>query len=362
MGVNITLTDTEIPVTSSFIKFIYSTIKGEPYYTANWFRQEDESLAYDESTVKDLNAKAHAIASDPSGSQYLLRAYRIFRELLLGKTHLLGEVSKFRFFFVIGFPRTGGTYLTKQLFVARGVDYEGVQNALAHDGFPHLSYSTFTKKGNAYTNGLMQLAEYFTMVEVFFGKRIDPSNRGSMIVPKKFTKAVYNFDLIRELFGSNAEYIITLRDPLAVCQSVLDKSGGLPPGGKFAVRGNIESWALDDWVHWGMPEKQVLQMDYAECIIGYWKRFHLQMAMAGIPKMPTACIVPYGQEHMTGYTRQLFSRFGLKRDPENFKKAEPPRFSAEVEKQARNAVEEVASFWKSLGMEFPVDALRETSP
>jgi len=357
MGVNITFTDTELPVTSAFIEFIYSTIKNEPYRTGNWFQQQDESLSPDDKNVKDINAKAQTVAADPEGSKYLLHSYRIFRELILGKTNILRDFSKFRFFFVIGIPRTGGTYLTKQLFIARGLDYEGVQNAVAHDGFPHLSYSTFNEKGNAYTTGLLETAQYLTMVEVFFGRRKDPSSKGSMIVPKKFTKAVYNFDLIRELFGSNAEYILTLRDPLSVCKSVLDKSGGLPAGGRFAVRSNIERWVLDDWVHWGVPEKEVLRMDYAECIIGYWRRYHYQMAMAGIPKMPTASIVPYGQEEMAGFARQLFSRFGLNREPESFKKPEPHGFVGTTRDLGRKTVEDIASFWGDLGMNFPTETL-----
>lgn len=357
MGINITVTDTDLPVTSAFIRFIYSTLKKEAYYTANWYRQEDENLFQDESSFKELNEKARAVAADPKGNQYLLRSYSLFRELLIGKTSAFSDISKFRFFFVIGFPRTGGTYLTKQLFLASGVDYKDVQGALAHDAFPHLSYMTLNEKGNSYTNGLLQLAEYLTMVRIFFGEHERLLYRGGTMVPKKFTRAVYNFDLIRDIFGANSEYIITLRHPLSVCKSILDRCGGMPEGRKFATRSNIENWALEDWVHRGVPKDELMRMDYVKCILGYWKRYHFQMAMAGIPGMPTASIVPYGEEHMTGFVRQLYSKFGLGKEPEAFKKSAPPEFTEEDEKEASKAMEEVAVLWKSLGMEFPVEAL-----
>ena len=110
-------------------------------------------------------------------------------------------------------------------------------------------------------------------------------------------------------------------------------------------------------MHWGVPEGKVRGMDYVSCIIGYWKRFHFQMAMAGVPAMPTARIIPYGERHMTGAVNKLYTEFGLKLEPEPFKVTEPAAFSADEEKEAAKAVEEVANFWASLGMRFPADAL-----
>jgi len=358
MGITMSVTDMELPPTFHFIRFVYSAINNTEYFVGNWHNQQDETLFADKTTVESMNKMAQKVADDPKGNEYLLRAYSIFRELLVGKMDTLREItSKHRFFFVIGFPRTGGTYLTKQLYLAAGLDYKNVQNAIAHDGYPHLLYLTLREKNNAYTRGLMQLAEYLTMVERFFEQSKVSASLNAKIVPKKFTHAVYNFDLVKDLFGPESEYIITLRHPLSVCKSLLDRSGGMPEGRKFTVRSNIEHWALRDWVHWGASQDEVMRMDYMKCVIGYWKRYHLQMAMAGIPKMPKASIVPYGEEHMRGFAKQLFSRLGVGSEPEGFKLSEPPSFSAEDEQEAQRAMDEVAGLWKSLGMTFPTEAL-----
>jgi hypothetical protein len=124
------------------------------------------------------------------------------------------------------------------------------------------------------------------------------SFHGGVVVPKKFTKAVYNFPLIKELLGSLSEYIMTLRHPLSIIQSTLDKRGGLPEDGKFKVRSVIERWAMEAWMRWAIPEQKI---------------------------------------------------------------AEAPRSSAKIDKTADVAVSEVAHSWSSLGLTFPVEELSAKS-
>lgn len=356
MGIAITITDQALPASAALIRFLYATIKGEPHDTLEWYFQEGEGLIQPPRTTAEMEVMARTVAADQKAMEYLVRSYSLFRELLVGETAKLCEFSKFRFFFVIGVPRTGGTYLVKQLFRATDYDYHNVPNSVAHDGLPHLSEAVFGPKGNSRTIGLQQIAEYLTMVEIFFGghKKL---HSGGILVPKKFPKAVYDFNLVKEVFGANAEYLITLRHPLSVCKSIMDKSGGMPAGGKFSLRSNIEQWVCDDWVQQGVPRDKVLNMDYVKCILGYWKHYHFQMAMSGLPRLPKASVVPFGEESMTGKAVELYARFGLDMEPETFKKSTPPLFSGEDEKEAERTIEEVAAFWKVLDMEFPTAAI-----
>jgi hypothetical protein len=163
------------------------------------------------------------------------------------------------------------------------------------------------------------------------------------------------------LFGSDSEYIMTLRHPLSIIQSTLDKSGGLPEDGKFKVRGVIERWAMEDWVRWGTPEQKIASTDYYEVFLGYWKRHHFQLALEGIPAMPTATLVPYSAESMTSTVSRFYDSFGVDMEPEEFKIAEAPKSSAKIDKMAEVAVDEVAQIWSSLGLEFPVKELAAKS-
>ncbi len=359
MGLNLTLTDEELPVSPAFIEFLHVTLKGGEYHVGDWYGQEGEGLATNEGRFTDIQKKAHEVVSHPRGKALVLHAYRYFKEMLTGKIDTLRNISRFQFYFVVGIPRTGGTYLTKQLFRASGIDYTKVQNALAHDGFPHLAHLSFKKVGNIHTNGLLQMAEYLTMVEVYFAEHARLAHRGGVVVPKKFTKVIYNFPLIKELFGVNSIFLITMRHPLSIIQSTLDKSGGMPENRKFALRSAIERWALDDCVHWGIPEAKVRQMNYIDVFLGYWRRFHIQLAVTGLPAMNTARIVPYGKDYMTNAVSGLYKQFGVELEPEEFKTAAKPKFHKAEEAAAEKTVIEVSNAWEALGLKLPVEELSE---
>ena len=357
MGLRLTLTDNELPASPAFIEFLHTMLTGGEAYVGGWYSQEDEELISDPNRFENIEEKARYVMSSREGKERVTRAYRFFKEMLTGQLDTLKSISRFRFFFVIGAPRTGGTYLTKQIFRAAGIDYSRVQNALAHDGFPHLAVLSFKEVGNVHTNGLLQLAEYLTMVEMFFAQHGKLAYHGGVVVPKKFTKAIYNFALIKELFGSESSYIITLRHPLSIIQSTLDKSGGMPPDGRFAVRSAIERWALDDWVRWGLPEEEIAKMQYLDVFLGYWKRYHFQLALEGIPAMKTATVVPYGDASINDAVNKLYDEFGVDIAPEDFKAAKPPRFKKQEKAAAELVVKDVADFWDSLGLKFPVEQL-----
>ncbi len=359
MGLTLTLTDVELPASPAFIEFLHATLSGEKHHAGRWYAQEEEELVSDKGRYADIAKKAKYVMAQPEGRERIVQSYRFFKEILTGRPETLQRLRRFRFFFVIGIPRTGGTYLTKQLFRAVGLDYTGVQNALAHDGFPHFALLSFRNRGNVYTNSLLQVAEYLTMVEIYFTEHGRLAYQGGVVVPKKMTKAVYNFPLVEELFGTDSNYLITLRHPLSMIRSTLEKSGGMPENRKFAVRSAIERWALDDWVRWGFNEKEVAARPYIEVMLDYWKRFHFQLALAGIPRMKTARIVPYGEQYMTGVVKDYYQAFGADLEPEAFKVADKPAFEKAEEDAAERVVNEVATFWEDLGLSFPRDEIAE---
>ena len=133
----------------------------------------------------------------------------------------------------------------------------------------------------------------------------------------------------------------------------------MPENRKFALRSAIERWALDDNLYWGIPETKVRQMDYVDVFLGYWRRFHIQLAITGLPALNTARIVPYGKEYMTGTVSELYKQFGVEIVPEEFKVAPKPKFPKNEEAAAEKTVEEVSNAWDALGLKLPVEQLAE---
>ena len=142
-------------------------------------------------------------------------------------------------------------------------------------------------------------------------------------------------------------------------QSVLDKSGGMPKGGAFVVRSAIERWALDDWMKWGVPEATVKKMSYLDVFLGYWKRYHYQIAMEAIPTMAATHLLPYGGASMTAAVKKFYEGFGTGMDPEPFKEAPKPDFGAQENQKGDAVVQQVGNFWKSLGLTFPLEGVLE---
>ncbi len=357
MGLTLTLTDTELPASPAFIEFLHATITGGDYHVGTWYLQQEELLDHDGERFEGLADKVRAVMQHPQGTQAIMRSYRFFKEMLTGKMDTLRDLRRFHFIFVIGIPRTGGTYLTKQFYRAAGIDYTKVQNALAHDGFPHLATLSFPdNRYNVHTTSLLQLAEYLTMVEIYFTRHGRLAYQGGIVVPKKFTKAVYNFPLIRALLGAQASFLFTVRHPLAVIQSVLDKSGGMPENERFAVRSAIERWALDDWTQWQVPEAEVMRRNYVDVMLQYWKRFHFQAAMSGILAMTNTQVVPYTPSAMSNIVVEYYRQFGIALEPEPFKTSTPPHFP-DKEAAAQQVINEVEQCWHYLGSPFPTEAL-----
>src|SRR6185436_10451399 len=113
MGVDIKLSDKDLPVSPGFIEFLHQRIQGRAV-DASWHDQRTETLvpAEFEKRVQYAEAVADEVLQHPLGQQAILRAYELFTALLLGKLDLLVALrERLRFICIIGCPRHGGTYL-----------------------------------------------------------------------------------------------------------------------------------------------------------------------------------------------------------------------------------------------------------
>ena len=106
-----------------------------------------------------------------------------------------------------------------------------------------------------------------------------------------------------------------------------------------------------------MPEEKILGTDYFEVFLGYWKRYHYQLALEGIPAMRTATLVSYGESAMTDAVAKLYGDFGCDLSPEEFKVAKQPKFSQKEKAKADRIIKDVGQFWGSLGLEFPANEI-----
>jgi len=359
VGVEIKLTDRDLPVSPAFVEFLHRHIE-RTALDVTWHDQLSEQLVparFDES-VKAAEAVAQRVLEHPVGQQAIYRSYELLTVLLTARTEKLHSLhDRYRFICVIGCPRHGGTYIVKQLFRALGRKPEDVPDVLAHDGFPNAGPFRLAKGYNALTALMQQMAEYLAMVEVFFAD--SPRFDGVVVVPKKATKAAYHGAFFSAALGPHTEYVITLRHPIAACISTYEKSAGLPPDGKFQVRSNIEEWAQRDNEFTGADPAKLLEQDYFDVYLRYWEQYHLNLALTGLAWKNPWKVVVYGRERMTGLAREYFRRFGGGGEPEDFKVFDLRNRHKEWSRRSEEAILRIADAWRSMGLVFPVADVME---
>jgi hypothetical protein len=359
MGVEVKFTDKDLPVSPGFIEFLHHQIDHHAIDTS-WHDQLSETLvpAEFEKRIEHAESVADKVLEDPLGQRAIYRAYELFTAMLLGQSDKLASFRRrYRFICIVGCPRHGGSYLTKHLFMALGYDPAQVPNMIAHDGFPDATPFLLAPQHNSYTAMMQQTAEYLAMVEVFFANSRLFDQR--VVVPKKATKAAYHGAFFLNIWGADTEIIITLRHPVAACISTYEKSTGLPAGGKFAVRGNVEEWAHRDNLATGADGDRILDQDYFDVYLRYWEQYHYHLALTGLSAAGNRTVVAYGRARLMASARMLCGHFQTSTEIEDFKVFDTRDRHPDWNRRAEPAIRRVADVWKTVGLTFPLDEVME---
>lgn len=357
MGIEIKLTDRELAIAPVFIDFLHQHLTGR-IMTSQWHDQVSESLNFDgPEIVQRAHAALPSVVNHPKGKSAIDRSYELCVAILVGATDRLATFhNHYKFISVIGAPRSGGSYLTKQLFSAIGMEPQRVPTVIAHDGFPVYSPFFLEPTMNAHTIMTRRTAEYLTMVELYF----ENAQRGGdrIVVPKKATTAAYQGAFFDRILGPSTEYLITIRHPVTSCISSYEKSGGLPANGKFIDRSFIETSAGRDYLFTsGETQERVLSRDYFEVYLRYWEQFHYSLALTGLSANRHWTIVPYTKLAITGTAQRIHERFSSTSQVESFHVFDKRDRHLEWHRKAEPAIQRVREVWNSVGLSFPMEEI-----
>jgi hypothetical protein len=262
--------------------------------------------------------------------------------------------SRFHFVTFIGIPRTGGSYLTAELYRALGLVPAHVPNGLAHDSFPEAGPFQLQPGANSWMVSMKTIAEYLTMVEIFFGDR--KPHDGKIVVPKKLTKAAYAGGLFHSVLGEETEHVLTVRHPVAGCVSTYDKSGGFPADGRFTVRSNIEEWCRRDLQNMGRSAEDLKNMDYFDAYLRYWEHYHMSVAMTGLPASRHLKVVAFGKKALESAAQGYHARYGSGLQVSEFHTSDRARRRhPEWIERTRPVIDRIAAAWSVAGIAFPAE-------
>ena len=353
MGVDIKLTDRELPVSPVFVDFLVNALETKRWPETNWHDQLSETLSHEHREVVGRAAdNARQVMASDAGKRAVARAYQLFVALLTGNEAEIAKLqAKFHFINVIGTPRNGGSYLTMEAYRALGYDPTRVPNVIAHDGFPEAGPFRFQNGANSWTISLATMAEFLCMVEIYFGAA--KPHLGKVVVPKKLLKGAYAGGFFHRILGGSVENVLTVRHPVACAISTYEKSGGWPADGLFKVRGNIEDWVRRDLAYTRFSDQEILALPYFDAYLRYWEQYHVYVATTGLSANRNATVVPYTREQMTRVAQSFHNRFESGFQPTEFKVFDKRDRHPEWAAQAEPVLRRVAELWDRVGLRFP---------
>ncbi|HHL31004.1 MAG TPA: hypothetical protein ENJ41_00365 [Oceanospirillales bacterium] len=359
MGLEIKITDSQIPPSKDFLDFLFRFRSGKAF-NENWYDQLSEKLKPGSQQQVEERLKKHAnkALTDEVIKRALMQSYNYTMAILLGEIEMIRNVfQKYKFIFVIGCPRSGGSYLTRQIYLSLGMKPNKVPGLIAHDGFPKAWPFYIGKKHNQHTDMTRYISEYLVMVDMFFNDR--PQHENKIIIPKKDLNAAYHGAFFNQILGSDAEYIITVRHPVTSCISTYEKSGGYPEDGKFIARSTIENFASRDNIFTGADAESIYNKEYFDVYLRYWEQYHLNLALTGLCAQRKYEIVGYTRTDMMNAAERFHARFNTNSTAENFKVFDKRKRHTQWSKKAEKAVYRVKNVWDQVGLNFPMDEVME---
>lgn len=243
-----------------------------------WYNQVDEKVSNSGEVLADMMEKQKAVIEDPKGKELIAKCYDYFSKIINGKHKEIEFAQKSKPIFIIGMPRTGGTYVTKQAFKALGMDYKKMTFSLAHDAFPSVKPNPYQMDINEYLRTCLDIACFIVMAEYEYTTKDNPFPT----FPKKSCNMLYHLGLFSHIFP-RAEYIFTHRDVGGIYGSIMDKRGSYKElDKKFNVSIVIDQFITELLISKNINNKAIFNSDYYSVFYEYYKHYHMTLLSSGL--------------------------------------------------------------------------------
>ncbi len=304
MSVRFTLTDDSFPVSGAFLDFVHRKLDGLPFEDVDWLDQVTERFTADRSKVdRFAKSNAAAVLSLTPGRKVIEELYQVLTWVLTGDSIALRSYFKgYRFVWIVGAPRTGGTFMLNRLLQHYECgDVDKLPAFVVHDGTPDVAFPGPVRSVQVLSRSAMQIAELAVGIKLLYPR--------PCIVVKKALKYAFAGPLFDSVFGDPLKVVVTVREPLPVAWSVMSKSG-LKFGKatrRFSVHCPIDQLMHDLCVsYYGMTYAQICDYDYQSVVCLFWAAFY-QVLASSLAMYNDVDIVPFG-EPMADYVQRNLKR------------------------------------------------------
>lgn len=211
-----------------------------------------------------------------------------------------------KFVFIIGPPRSGGTYLLRELYKQEGAKLKNFHHKLASDQYPP-DRRTFSWHEPESSNRLFfDIAQWLVWAKTEMGD--------FKVIPKKHYAFNHAFPLIDTLFGQNATYFITSRHPAGTAQSHGERHGLDDPDQQFFHDGFATTIVRRDKSY---TYDQLENFSFNELVLAYWETYYEDFYDVDNPK-GTLETLTFGSERETFINNWAKENHNIVPEPEAF--------------------------------------------
>lgn len=305
--------------------------------------EEDEAQL--DKMLSDLQA-ACLNGNPPAGLQPLLdQSHEVFMALLEPEINLDKIIPDKRFEFVVGAPRTGGTYFVSELFKAAKLDHTNFNKLMVHDGIPEthdIIHSNHPLRG---ISALFQLAQFLVWAREAFAD-------SPVVIKKKIYFSLWLPQLAR-VFGDRATYYVTIRHPVPMIVSFMETLARLPRVKPDAMASMELDQHFDSVTNFNrITREQWFALNAFEKMLYVWETYYTAIGVSYVTKDQLVPLV-MGDE-MSAYLQQKNPDFvqsthrSKKRDYEEY--LEYFNISQDT---VDLHISRVTNLWRAAGLKFP---------
>ena len=281
MSVQFTLNDSAYPPSGAFLDFVVSYLQRKPYCDTDWLDQVSERFTSGNLHVdKQASRNARIVMSSDPGRDIVGLLYNVLGWILAHDTRRLKQFFRsVQFVYIVGAPRTGGTFLLNRLSQHYALKY-GYQSShlpafVVHDGSPAIYPSVSLPAVEVLARNAMQLAEFCVAVKLFY----DLPNK-SVVCVKKMLRYAFASDFLDSVLGVPEMTYVTVRHPCSISASVLDKCGIRSDShhpAVFKIRCAIDQLVYDTLRARGDQPAHIYSMTHAAAYISFWGLFYTSL-------------------------------------------------------------------------------------
>ncbi|MGM0472354.1 MAG: hypothetical protein ACQEQI_08785 [Bacillota bacterium] len=240
-------------------------ISGRDMFISDYFEYQKNKIKKLKRSL-DNNKKLKKKVDD-----FLDECMNLFNAFLTDNEQITNKYLQKEFYFILGCPRTGGTFMLKEVSKAFNYSHDNYYMSLMHDGMPNMNYQINNglnwRKPENYYYILFQLCQFL----VYVNREVD-----SKYIAKKTEFEKY-IQLVDHIFGDQAHYIVTVRHPAAVNASRMETgaAGKTCDDVKTEMKRSLYIWqtAYSELVRDGLPKGEVVPVLFGSQMDRFLDRF-----------------------------------------------------------------------------------------